>query len=55
MVRIYIRMLQVPFERVELTFECFETLSNGLNLNSNASNPFRKIRIYIRMFRIPFE
>ena len=55
MVRICIRLLQVPFELFKFTFECFESLLNGSNLHSNASNSFRKIRIYIQMFRIPFE
>ena len=55
MVRIYIRMLQVPFEWVKFTFECFETLLNGLNLHSNASNWVRMVRICIQMLRIWFE
>ena len=55
MVRIYIRIVQVPFEWVEFTFEDFETLSNGLNLHSNASNVVRMVRICIRMFRSWFE
>ena len=54
MVRISIRMLRVPLELFEFTFECFESLSN-LKFEFNASNPFRKIQIYVRMFRIPFE
>ena len=68
MVRICIRMLRIPFEWFEFAFECFESLSKGSNLHSNASNPFRIVRICIRMLlitgmvriwirtlRIPFE
>ena len=52
MARIYIRMLRIPFEWLEFTFECFESLSNGLHLNSKAWNPFRMIRICIQMLQI---
>ena len=52
MVRICIRMLQIPFEWLEFAFECSESLSNSLKLHSNASNPFRVVQISIR---IPFE
>ena len=55
MVRICIRMLQIPFEWFEFAFECFQSISNGLNLHSNASNLVRKVRICIRMLSIPFE
>jgi len=55
MVIICIRMLRIPFEWLEFVFECFESLSNGLNLNSNGSNPFGMVRICIRMLRNPFE
>ena len=55
MVQISIRKLLIPFEWLEFAFECFETLSNGSNLHSNASNPVRMIRICIRMLRILFE
>ena len=48
-------MLRICFELFEWALECFESLSNGLNLNSNATNAFRIIRIYFRMLRIPFE
>ena len=36
-------------------FECFDSLLNGLNLHSNASNRFRMVRIWIRMVEISFE
>ena len=41
-------MLRIPFEWLEFAFERVESLSNGSNLHSNASNSFR-------MLRIPFE
>ena len=47
MVTICIRMLRNPFEWFEFAFKCFESLSNGSNLYSNASNPFRMVRICI--------
>ena len=60
-IRICIRTLRRPFERLEFAFKCFEFGSNGqfafesfLNA-SNASNPFRIVRLCIRMFRILFE
>ena len=55
MVRIFIRMLRVPFEWFEFAFECFEFLSNGLNLDLDALNPFRMVRIWIRKFLIHLE
>ena len=59
-------MLQISFKGFEFAFKCFESLSNGLNFDLNASNPFRiciqmvrifirKLRIRIRMFCIPFK
>ena len=48
-------MLLIPFELFEFAFKCFESLSNGSNLDSIASNSFRMVRICIRMLRIPFE
>ena len=48
-------MLRIPFERIEIGFESFESLSNGLNLESKALRHFRMVRICIRMLRIPFE
>ena len=48
-------MLQIPFELLEFAFQRFESLSNGSNLHSNASNIFRMVRIYIQMIRITFE
>ena len=41
-------MLRIWFEVCEFAFECLESLSNGLNLDMNASNSFQ-------MFRLPFE
>ena len=41
-------MLRIPFEWFEFAFERFESLSNGYNLHSNASNPFRMVRICMR-------
>ena len=52
MVGIGIRMLRIPFEWLELAFECFESRSNGWNWHSNASNPVRMVGIGIR---IPFK
>ena len=48
-------MIQIWLEWLEFEFERFEFGSNGLNLHSNASNPFRMVRIYIRMLKIWFE
>ena len=48
-------MLRIPFEWLELAFECFESRSNGWNWHSNASNPNRMVGIGIRMLRIPIE
>ena len=48
-------MLQITFEWVEFGLERFESLSNGSNLHSNASNLFRMVRIWIRVLQIPFE
>ena len=62
--------IRIPFEWFEFGIKCFESLSNGwfkfefecfkslrsgLNLDSNASNPFRIVRICIRMLRFPLE
>ena len=44
-VRINIRMLRISFEWFEFPFECFECLSNGSNVRSSASNPFRMVVI----------
>ena len=49
MVGIGIRMLRIPFEWLELAFECFESQSNGRNWHSNASNPNRMVGIGIRI------
>ena len=40
MVRIWIRILQIPSERFEYEFEFLESRSKGSNLDSNASNAF---------------
>ena len=48
-------MLRIPFEWLEFAFQRFQSLSNGSNLNSNASNFFQMVRICIRTLRIPFE
>ena len=45
-------MLRISFEWFEFAFECFESLSNGSNLHSNASNPFQMVKICIRTLRI---
>ena len=37
---------------LRMSFEGFEFGSNGYNLHSNASNPFRYVRICIRMLQI---
>ena len=61
MVRIWIWMLRIPFKWFEFAFECFvewieiavkyfEYLSNGSNLDSNASNLFRMLRISFEFF-----
>ena len=48
-------MIPVPFESFQLPFDFFKTLSCGLKLRSNASNPFLMLRICILMLRIPLE
>ena len=51
-------MLRIPLERFKFAFECFESLSSGLNLHSNGSNLFQVVQIWIRMLqmlRMPFE
>ena len=62
MVRICIRIVRIPFECFELAFQLFKSLTNGSNLHSNASNPFRMVQISFewfefefRMLRISFE
>ena len=62
MIRIWVRMLRIPFKWFEFAFKRMEsrlkcskwirmlrTLSNGSNFHSNDSNPFRMIRISITM------
>ena len=48
-------MPRIPFERFEIGFESLEFLSNGLNLETIASNPFRIAQICSGMFRIPLK
>ena len=48
-------MLRILFEWFEFAFDCFESLSNGSNLDCNASNPFRMVRICIQLLQIPLE
>ena len=55
MVRIFIRMFRIPFERLEVGFEGFESLLKDSNLHSNALNAFRVVGILFRNFRIRFE
>ena len=55
MVWIWIQMLRTPFYWFEFAFECFEPLSNSLNLHSNALNPFWIVRICIRIFWISYK
>ena len=55
MVRIWIRMIRIPFEWFEFGFESFESLLNGVNFDLDVSNPIPIVRICIRMFRISFE
>ena len=67
--RIWIQMFRIPFEWLEFAFQCvesrskefkfaleyFESLLNGLNLDSNALNAFRMVRIHIQKSRISFQ
>ena len=48
-------MVLISLEWLEFAFECFESLSKGSNVHSNASNLVRMVRICTRMLRIPFE
>ena len=48
-------MLRIPFDWLEFALEWFESILNGSNLDSKASNPFQMVRICIRMPQIPFE
>ena len=50
-----IPMLRIPFEWFKFEFERFESLSSGLNLDSNALTHLEVVRIWIRMLRILFE
>ena len=45
----------IPFKWWEFAFEWLESLLNGSNLHSNASNVVRMIRICILMLRTSFE
>ena len=63
--RFWIGMLRTSFEWLEFGFKLFksflngigmlESLSNGQNLHSNASNPFQTVTISIQMLRLPFQ
>ena len=55
MVQICIRMFQIWFQWLVFGFECFESISNGLNLDSNASNPFRILRVPFEWLDFGFE
>ena len=44
--------LWIPFDRLELTFECFESRSKGMNLDSNALS---LVWMVIQMLQISFE
>ena len=68
MVRISIRMLQIPFEWLDFAHECLRwfsmvqfcfrmhrILSNASNSDSNYSNPSWVVRIWIWMLQILFE
>ena len=52
MFRIWIR---IPVEWFEFTFERFESLSNGSNLDSNVSNPFGMVRLPFGWLDFAFE
>ena len=43
------------FEWLEFAFKCFESLSRGSNLDSNASNLFQMVLNWIQMLGIPFK
>ena len=49
MVRISIRLIRISFECFEFAFKFLESLSNGSNVHSIASNLVRMFRIGIRM------
>ena len=65
MVRIFIRMLQISFEwfKFEFAFECFESVSNGWNLQLKiwfessefAFECFKSIKIHIQTLKVWFE
>ena len=52
-------MPQMSLEWLELSFECFESRSNGWNWHSNASNHVGKvgitIRILLELLELAFE
>ena len=47
MVRICIGMVRISFKWLKVGFESFESLLNGSNFVSKASNLFRMVRIYV--------
>ena len=53
--RIGIRFLQMPFERLEFAFKCFECCLKGSNLHSNALKLVRMVRSCFRLLWFPFE
>ena len=55
MFRVCIRMPRIRFERFEIGFESFESLSIDSMLESSASNAFRMVQICIGMVRIPLK
>ena len=52
MLRMSFQGFEFVFEWLEVTFDCFDSLSKGLYLHSNT---FRIVRHSIRMLQIPFE
>ena len=55
MVRIYIRMLRIPFKWFEFGYEWLEWLEFVFESLLNGSTPFRVVQICIRMFQIWFQ
>ena len=46
-VRIWFRMVRIPFEWFEFAFKWLELLSNSSNMPSNASNFVQIVRIFL--------
>ena len=55
MVRSCIWIIRMPFECIKFALEWLESISNGLNMYSNASNHIRLARFCIQRVRIHFE